>query len=285
MALRMKRHLMSSVPELRIEPSPRRIRAMVEDRTVVDTTRAMLVWEPRRLVPVYAVPAEDLHAELVAVRHEAPVLDDLLPMLGPEQFEIHTTPGEVFTLRVDGRDLVEVAFRPTDPDLEGRLMLDFGAFTTWFEEEQELVGHPHDPFKRIDVLPSSRHVTVSAGGQLLAESTRPTALLETHLPIRWYLPREDVRMDLLVPSEHRSTCAYKGHASYFSLKNAGEEGRDIAWTYEDPLLDATAVRDQLCFWAERSELTVDGSPQGRPVTPWSSADEQRNTAPDLLELG
>lgn len=206
-------------------------------------------------------------------------------MLGPEQFEIHTTPGEVFTLHLDDRDLVEAAFRPMDPDLEGRLTLDFGAFTFWFEEEQQLVGHPHDPFKRIDVLPSSRHVTVTAGGQVLADSARPTALLETHLPIRWYLPREDVRMDLLVPSEQRSTCAYKGHASYFSLKDAGEEGHDIAWTYEDPLLDATAVKDLLCFWAERTELTVDGSPERRPVTPWSHPDEQRDAAPDLLEFG
>ena len=287
MALRMKRHLMSSVPELRIEPTPRRIRALVGTRPVVDTTDAMLVWEPRRLVPVFAVPTEDLHAELVPAAPDPRQRDlaDLPPFLGPEDYGVHTTEGDAFSLVVDGQELSGAAFRPSDPDLEGRVTLSFTAFTTWLEEEQELVGHPHDPFKRIDVLPSSRQVTVALDGVVLADTTHPTALLETHLPTRWYLPRDDVRMDLLIPSEHRSTCAYKGHSSYFSLATGGDEGRDIAWTYPRPLLDASGVRDQVCFWSERTDLTVDGSPVRRPVTPWSTPEEQRTTGPDLLEFG
>ena len=287
MALKMRRHLMSSVPELRIEPTPRRIRALVGERPVVDSTDAMLVWEPRRLVPVYAVPAEDVRAELIPVDPDPRQgdLTDLPPVLGPEDYEVHTTEGDAFTLRLDGKDLVGAAFRPSDPDLGGRVTLSFAAFTAWLEEEQELVGHPHDPFKRIDVLPSSRHVTVAVDGVVLADTTHPTALFETHLPTRWYLPRDDVRMDLLVPSEHQSTCAYKGHASYFSLATGTDEGRDIAWTYPRPLLDASGVRDQVCFWSERTDLTVDGSLVRRPVTPWSRPEEQRATATDLLEFG
>src|SRR5690606_2297030 len=120
-------------------------------------------------------------------------LDDLPPALGPERFELHTTPGRPVDLVVDCTTLDRVAFRPDAAELEGRLTLDFGAFDRWLEEEQELVGHPHDPYKRIDVVRSHRHVVVSLGGQVLADTTRAMALHETHLPVRWYIPPGDVR--------------------------------------------------------------------------------------------
>lgn len=285
MALRMKRHLMGSVAQLRIEPVRHRIRAFLGDRKVVDTTAAVLVWEPRRLVPAFAVPDHDVAAELVPAPALAVDLEALPPYLGPTGFATHTTPGQALGLGVDGTLLEQAAFRPDDPDLHGVVELDFTAFTRWLEEEQELVGHPHDPFKRIDTLRSSRHVEVLLDGVVLAGTRRPVLLLETHLPPRWYLPRDDVRMDLLVPSAHRSTCAYKGHASYFSTADGDPAGRDIAWTYPEPRHDAVPVRDLVCFWAERTDLVLDGAPQRRPVTPWSPPQEQRATELDSLELG
>lgn len=281
----MKRLLMGSAAELRYEPYPLRVRATVDGLTAVDSARAMLVWEPRRLVPVFAVPAEDVHGELVpavtpqADEHEFP------PFLGPEQFALHTTDGEAFDVVVGEHTFERAAFRPENPALEGRVTLDFDALDRWFVEDEELVGHAHDPFKRIDVVRSGRHVVVSLDGRVLADTTRPVALYETHLPVRWYLPREDVRMDLLEPSEHRSTCAYKGHASYLSVVGAGERGRDLAWTYPEPLRDAVEVRDMVCFWAERTDLVVDDVPVERPVTPWSPPEEQRAVAEESLEFG
>lgn len=274
MTVRMAHQLMSSLSELRFEPVTRRIRCLVDDVTVADTTDAMLVWEPRRIVPVYAVPPDDIHAELVPYTSgESLDLDALPPVLGPENFGIHTCDGEALSLGAGGRELPGVAFRPDAPELGGRITLDWPSFD-WIEEEQSVIGHPHDPFKRIDVLSASRHVVVSLDGVPLADSSRPIGVFETHLPPRWYLPREDVRMDLLAPSETTSVCAYKGYASYFSLASGSPAGRDIAWTYTDPLHEVAAVKDRVCFFAERTDLDLDGERMRRPVTPWSTPEEQ-----------
>jgi uncharacterized protein (DUF427 family) len=214
--------------------------------------------------------------------------DGLPPALGPDDFARHTCAGQPLDVHVDGTVLERAAFRPADPDLAGHVVLDFTPFE-WLEEDQAAVGHPHDPFKRIDTLRSSRHVVVSLDGRMLADSRAPVALLETHLPIRWYLPRSDVRTELLEPSEHRTTCAYKGHASYFSVVGAGAAGRDVAWIYEDPLHDALPVRDMVCFFSERTDLSLDGAAVERPVTPWSRPEEQQRAFEgdglETVELG
>lgn len=285
MALRMKRLLMGSAAELRYEPYPLRVRATVDGLTAVESTRAALVWEPRRLVPVFAVPAEDLHGTLVETRTPAADEHEFPPFLGPDDFALHTTEGRAFDVVVGERTLEGAAFAPDNPALDGRVELDFAAFERWYVEDEELVGHARDPYKRIETVRSDRHVVVAFEGQVLAESRRPVALYETHLPVRWYLPREDVRMDLLEPGDTRTTCAYKGHASYLSLRGAGERGRDLAWCYPEPLRDAQAVRDMVCFWAERTDPTLDGEAVPRPVTPWSPPEEQREAAEETLEFG
>jgi uncharacterized protein (DUF427 family) len=263
----MKQHILQSIPGLRYEPTPIRIRAYADGSPVVDTSDALLVWEPRRIVPVFAVPASAI-VGAVTPTHPQPEprdLDALPPILGPLDFALHTVPGTV----VDVGSLTAAGFIPDDPDLEGRVVLDFTAFDRWQAENDELVGHAHDPFKRVDVLASSRQVEVGVGGTTLASSSRPMMLLETHLPVRWYFPREDVRMDLLEPSDHRTTCAYKGHAAYFSLADGAAEGRNIGWTYDDPRHDAEQVRGLVAFWNERTDVVLDGVPQERPITPWS----------------
>lgn len=260
MATMMRDYLMATLPELRYEATSRRIRVLRGDRTIADTTDAVLVWEPEHIVPGYAVPEDALDAKLVPASKPGP---------SAAGSRGHTATGQGLDVEAESATLPSAAFRPDDPDLAGYVMLDFASFD-WLEEEEPIVGHPHDPFKRIDTLRSSRHVVVSLDGVVLAESHRPVALLETHLPTRWYLPRDDVRMDLLERSDLRTTCAYKGHASYLSVIGAGEAGRALAWSYPEPLHDATPVRDMVCFYAERSDLSVDGEPVPRPVTPWST---------------
>ena len=141
----------------------------------------------------------------------------------------------------------------------------FDALDEWLEEDEPVIGHPRDPFHRIDVNRSSRHVKVTLDGETLAESDRPLVLFETGLPTRWYLPREDVNMDLLQPSETRTICAYKGHAETFS---AGEH-EDIAWTYLDPAWEVGPIRDRIAFYDEFVDIEIDGEPQERPVSPFS----------------
>jgi uncharacterized protein (DUF427 family) len=270
MAVQMFPQFVRLLDELRYEPTGKRIRALVDGSTVVDTTGAMIVWEPRRVVPTYAVPVADVRGELVpAPAGDVPqrpvrLRSGVPPVLDPSTaFGAHTTAGEPLTLRTAGEVRTGVAFRPADPDLAGFVLLDFDAFD-WLEEDDEIVSHPRDPFHRVDIRHSSRHVRVERDGQVLAESTRPVLVFETSLPARTYLPRDDVRLDLLEPSPRRTACEYKGVASYLALG-----GKDLAWSYEAPLPDAGELTGLVCFFDERVDVTVDGVKRPRPVTPWS----------------
>ncbi|MGZ4428405.1 MAG: DUF427 domain-containing protein [Nocardioidaceae bacterium] len=273
MALQMRAHLSAVNDQLRYEPMARRLRCTRGEVLVCDTTSAYLVWEPRRIVPSYAVPVADLRVRLSEDAAPPAPPEPAARVLPPGRFEPHLEAGTALTVHVDDTALNGAAYRPDDPDLADHVVLDFTAFS-WTEEAQPMTGHPHDPFKRIDVLPSDRHVVVRFGGVVLADSTRPAALYETGLPTRWYLPRADVRMDRLEPSQARTVCAYKGQASYYSVAGAGDEGAAIAWTYTEPLHDATPVRDLLCFWNERTDLELDGAAVPRPSSPFSGRPRQ-----------
>ena len=283
----MKWHLGQTVPLLCFEPVPMRLRAFVDGEVALDTQHGVLVWEPRRIVPAYAVPQDDLllHVEATEPPPDPPDLDAFPLFLGPDTFEPHTTPGSIVDLVGVARRLPRAGFRPDDTDLAGLVVLDFAAFDHWLAEDEELLGHPHDPFKRIDVLSSRRRVEVSIDDTVLAATDRAQMLLETHLPPRFYIPPEDVSSALLAPSETRSTCAYKGVATYVSLSDDRPEGRDIGWSYPRPLDDASRVRDHVAFWNERTDIRVDGVLQRRPVTPWSSQAEQASANPERLEFG
>jgi uncharacterized protein (DUF427 family) len=268
-----------SLPELRIEPSGKRIRADLAGRTVVDTTRALLVWEPRRVVASWAVPVSDLHAALSSARsddgtvaeevgHDLPSIS-ARPVLDPSiPFAMHTAPGSTVDLAIDGRTLTGAGFRPADPALTDYVVLDFAAFDEWWEEDVRNIAHPRDPFHRIDALPSSRNVRVELDGEVLAESDSPVLLFETMLPTRFYLPPGDVRVRLET-TDTKSQCAYKGTATYFRVSLAGRTVEDIAWTYREPLIDATPVAGLVCFFNERVDVIVDGVTEQRPRTPWS----------------
>ena len=273
MAVRMMELLSGKLNALRYEPTAKRIRVFLAGEPVADTTDARLVWEPRRVVPTYAVPRVALIGQLLPAGAESgdqqtglrvPEVSDR-PLLDPSvPFAVHTCPGAVFDVIAGDETAGRAAFAPDDADLADYVVLDFDAFE-WREEDEPIVSHPHDPFGRIDVLKSSRHIRIEHEGTLLAESSRPTLLFETLLPVRFYLPREDVVV-ALEPSNTVSYCAYKGRASYFSVPNGP---RDIAWTYHEPLHDAEQVRDRICFFDERVDVIVDGEQRSRPITPWA----------------
>jgi len=271
----MRQLLWSAHKELRIHPVRKWIRATTGDRTIVDSRRALLVWEPRRVVGSYAVPEEDVAGELVPAAvmaaAEHPVsLEEGPPVLDPgTSFAVHSTSGIPLTIRTPDGDLSGAAFRADDPDLAGLVLLDWQAFTQWYEEDEPVIAHPHDPFDRIDCLRSSRHIEISNDGVTLADTTRPTLLFETPLPTRFYIPREDVAMDLLEPTASHTVCAYKGKASYWSARVGDSVLTDIAWSYPEPLHDAAPVQNLIAFYTERLDLVVDGEPQPRPRTPWS----------------
>jgi len=261
------------------EPTAKRVRVVHGGHLVADTERALVVWEPRRVVPSYAVPVEDLRAELVPAPAAAdgPDPDGFVVLHPGIPFRVHTAEGEPFAVRTP-TDLVDAAaFQAADPALEGYVILDYFSFDEWYEEDERIVGHPRDPFKRIDVRRSSRHVRIELDGELLAESSRPTLLFETHLPVRYYLPPEDVRTDLLRATGTRTWCAYKGEARYWSLDLGGGTLEDLVWTYEQPLTDASDVVGQLAFFHERVDLVVDGIRGARPETEFTRPGWQSGT--------
>jgi uncharacterized protein (DUF427 family) len=267
--------LAAKLGSLRYEPTAKRIRASIGGEPVADTRDARLVWEPRRVVPTYAVPATDLLAQLVPAGAESgadekvgvrlaavssrPILDPSVP------FAAHSCAGAAFDVIAGDETGAAAAFRPDDPDLADYVVLDFGAFE-WREEEEPIVSHPRDPFHRIDVLRSNRDIRIELDGGLLAESSRAMLLFETLLPVRFYLPRDDVKV-ALETSGTVTYCAYKGRASYYSLPDGAP---DLAWTYRDPLHDAEPVRDRIAFFDERVDVVVDGQRRERPITPWTN---------------
>ena len=211
---------------LYVDPFPRRMRALVGGETVINSRRGSLLYEQRRL-PLLYFPEDDVRKELV--------------------------------------DDAALTRRDELPELQGLVSLDWNAADEWFDEDESAIGHVRDPYHRIEVLQTSRHVVVSLEGETLAETNRPIGLFEAGLPTRWYIPREDVRMDLLEESETMTTCAYKGHASHYSA----QAGDDVAWTYREPLHEVDRVRNLIAFYNERVDLDVDGERQERPQTPWS----------------
>ena len=274
MALDLAHHLFAALPELRIHPTEKRIRAYVAGDPIIDSTRAIIVWEPRRVVPSYAVPIGDIKADLQPAATEATAEEQAVevlgaPVLDPRSgFAVHTVAGQSFDIATP-TPLPNAAFVVDDPDLEGYAVVDFDAFDEWREEDELLVAHARDPFGTVDTRRSSRRVVVDIHGATVADSTNSVMLFETFLPTRYYLPREDVRMDLLEPTDTQTACAYKGVASYWSANVDGTMVRDVAWSYEEPHNYAAAVCGMICFFNERVDISIDGVAVERPRTPWS----------------
>jgi uncharacterized protein (DUF427 family) len=139
----------------------------------------------------------------------------------------------------------------------------------WYEEDEEVFVHPRDPYHRVDILQSSRHLRVRVNGVLVAETERPKVLFETGLPPRYYIPKEDVRQDVLLKSEKRTRCPYKGVASYWSVEAGAERFDDLVWYYPDPIPEAAKIEGLLAFFNEKVDLEVNDEIQERPRTQWS----------------
>ena len=242
---------------VRIEQGLKRVRALAAGRVVADTLRPVLVWEIP-YYPAYYLPAEDVQAELVPtgeVRHS--------PSRGDAR---------VHDLRIGDAVLTGAALTHPDSPVEqlrGLVRLDWDAMDEWLEEDEPVYVHPRDPYKRVDVLASSRHVQVSIAGVLVADSRQPRILYETSLPPRYYLPLTDVRLDLLRASELQTHCPYKGTASYWDVVIDGTVHEGLVWGYRSPLPESQKVAGLVCFYNEKVDLVVDDVPQERPRTPFS----------------
>ncbi|HEX8074186.1 MAG TPA: DUF427 domain-containing protein [Thermoleophilaceae bacterium] len=242
------------------EESPRRMRAIFAGETVVDSRHPRLLHESGHL-PLHYFPESEVRMDLLEPSEHT----TRCPYKGDARY---------WSLRVGDRVSENAAWaypEPLDgaPPLAGFVAFYWGKVDEWLEEDEPAIVHVRDPYHRVDVLDTSRHVRVEVGGETVADTTRARVIFETGLPPRWYVPPEDVRSDLLVPSETRTGCAYKGFASYRSVRVGGELEEDLAWFYEQPTRDAARVKEHVCFFNERCDIYLDGELQERPVTPWS----------------
>jgi uncharacterized protein (DUF427 family) len=250
---------------VRTEPIDKWVRAYVDDVPVVDSHGPLLFWEERFPVPAYAFPESDVRTDLLSEAQGEPPREPFffLPK-GPVS--------QWYDLRVGARTVSHAAWVRDAPELRDLLVLSWqpGGIERWLEEDEEVAGHPRDPHKRVEAIASSRHVVVELGGLRLAESTRPVLLLETGLPTRYYLPREDVHLTALEATTHRSHCPYKGIAdSYWSVPGQ-PDAADVAWAYSAPLPAVGKVAGMVAFYNELVDITVDGVPQPRPTSPFSA---------------
>jgi uncharacterized protein (DUF427 family) len=252
---------MPSLPGLiYFEDSPRRMRAIFNGETIVDSRHAKLLHEHGHL-PIYYFPEDEVRMDLL----EATDHHTTCPWKGEASY---------WSVRVGDRLAADAVWSypeplPDAPPLAEYMAFHWDSLDRWLEEDEEVHVHVRDPYHRVDVLPTSRHVRVSLDGQVLADSRRALAVFETSLPTRWYLPLEDVRTELLEPCDLRTRCAYKGFAEYRSVRVGDRVEHGLAWMYMDPRREAAPIAGRLCFFDERVDVEVDGEPQERPRTQWS----------------
>jgi uncharacterized protein (DUF427 family) len=231
---------------VRVEKGLKRVRAYVGGELVVDTTHPLLVWENPNY-PAYYLPRADVVAALVptATSTHSPSRGDTVQ----------------YTVKAGGKELVDAAWQyPESPleEIRDHVRFDWQALDAWFEEDEEVYVHPRSPYARIDILPSSRHVRVLIDGVVVADSHRPWLLFETGLPVRYYLPKVDVRMDLLEPTDSHTACPYKGTASYWTAVVNDQRHDDVVWSYPQPLPESTRIGGLVAFYNDRVTLEVDG---------------------------
>jgi uncharacterized protein (DUF427 family) len=239
---------------IRIERGSKRVQVYLGGEVVAATVQPVLVWEVPHY-PTYYFPVTDVRTEL----------------LQPEDGVAHSPSrgdGQRFSVKGVPHAALRYEVSPIE-ELRDLIRFDWNSMDAWFEEDEQVFTHPRDPYTRVDILASSRHVRVDVDGTTVAESTSPRMLFETGLPVRYYVPKTHVRMDLLTPTESVTHCPYKGQAEYWSVRAAGTDQRDLAWSYRAPFPESQKIAGLIAFYNEKVDIYVDGVLQERPVTKFS----------------
>ncbi len=240
----------TTIPEIKITPTSKRVRALLGGVTLVDTQNAILVKEGPR-PPRYYVPIADITQECFTSTPHTTVC----PYKGSASY---------WTIAAGGKSVENAAWAYRDPAeivgaIKGYLSLEWAAADQWLEEDEVVIVHPRDPQVRVDVIESHRRVRVEVDGVVLAETRRARFLFETGKVTRYYIPRDDVAMDFLEASDKGTACPYKGAAKYFSVRTPTRFHADLVWYYTDPLDECLKIKDMLCFYNEKVDLlSVDG---------------------------
>ena len=237
---------------IHIERSPKRVRGEFGGVVVADSLVPLLVLESTYL-PVYYFPFSDIRTDyLVESPHRT-----VCPYKGEARY---------WHLQVGDRRAENALWAYLNPVESAGELGGHGAFywdkiDRWLEEDEEVIRHPRDPFHRVDVVRSARTIEAVLEGTVLARTSSAVFLFETGMPTRYYIPKSDIRMDLLEESASRTQCPYKGTARYWTAAMGGKTWPDLAWSYEDPLPECPRIKGLVCFYADKLDaLTVDGRP-------------------------
>ncbi|GAA3699554.1 DUF427 domain-containing protein [Nonomuraea antimicrobica] len=239
---------------VRVEPTAKRVRTYLGGRAVADTTSALLVWEVP-YYPAYYIPLDDVDASA-------------LKPTGTTKHSPSRGDAVVYTVTSGTAEAPGGALAYPESPLEairGHVRFEWDAMDAWFEEDEEVFFHPRDPYTRVDILAASRHVRIEVDGVTVADTHRPHLLFETGLPTRYYLPKTDVRLDLLEHTDTATNCPYKGTAEYWSVNGK----KDLAWSYRTPLPESEKIAGLVAFYDEKLDVYVDGELQERPKTKFS----------------
>lgn len=246
-----------AAPSPRWMHSPKRIRVFFSGVPVVDSTNAYLLREGG--IPIYYFPKADVRMDLLTPTSTI----KSSPLRGDASYS---------SLTIDGRTAEDAVWTYKEPVstadfLRGYVAFDWPTMDAWFEEREEVFVHARDPFKRIDTVKTDRLIRVVVSGQTVAETTESVMLLEPGHPIRYYLPMDDVRLDLLRPTATETRCPYKGTADYHSVEVDGQTLVDVAWMYRYPTPEVSRAAGMLCFFNERVDaIYVSGTELPKPAT-------------------
>jgi uncharacterized protein (DUF427 family) len=238
----------SPMPErvLFLEPLRRRLSVELGGNIVARTDNATLLFEPARY-PVAYFPIRDVReGTLRASDHET-----THPDLGPTRwFEV---------IGGDGQVARRAAWQHIDPPPQAAALRDtatFGwrAMDAFYEEDERILSHAADPYHRIDIRRTSRHLVVRDGDQVVADTQTPLVLYESGFAPRWYVPGADVVAEALHPVDGQTFCPYKKLASYYDVGDA----RNAAWSYHAPFEEVARIADLVSFYPEKLTITIHG---------------------------
>jgi uncharacterized protein (DUF427 family) len=241
-----------------VQPVPRRVRAVLAGETVLDTTRALYVWE-WAFYPQYYIPLADVRRDLLVpegqTRQSRRGLEELHALKAGDAERPHAA-------RVLGESPVD--------GLAGTVRFDWDALDAWYEEDEQVFVHPRNPYVRVDALRSTRTVRVELDGTVLAESSAPVMVFETSLPTRYYLDRTSVDFTRLIHTDTVTACPYKGTTSdYWSVRAGDTVHADLAWSYSFPTRELLPIAGLIAFYNEKVDLFLDGQQLERPRTHFS----------------
>ncbi|KAF2088815.1 DUF427-domain-containing protein [Saccharata proteae CBS 121410] len=249
----LARHLLANGPVRTLKTS-KRIRVLFNGTYIADTNRALYVWEhpnyPQYYIPLASLPTS--YHKIDRINNDAASILSL--KIGDSKLDRILAFSEELE---KGKGLQE---------LEGMARIEFQAVDGWFEEDTPVFVHPKDPFKRVDILHSTRPVKVLIDGTVVAEVGSSMHLYETGLPCRYYIPQTAVKQELLRPSELRTRCPYKGEAEYYHVVIGDKTYRNLVWYYRTPTHESAAVAGLLCFYNEKVDIELDGEVLDRPRT-------------------